>query len=77
MKLKASALALSAAVVVLAGCAQNRVSEEELRCAGGAVSGAAVGGFLGNLFGQGTGNRVMTAAGAIAGGAAGASVACE
>lgn len=42
-----------------------------LNRAGGALSGAVVGGLLGNQFGDGTGNDVMTAIGVIGGAAAG------
>ena len=39
--------------------------------AGGAFSGAVVGGLIGNQFGQGSGNTVMTSIGALGGAAAG------
>jgi len=77
MKSSARILALSTTLVVLAGCAGTQVTDDDLRCAGGTASGAAVGGFIGNLFGEGKGNTAMTALGAIAGGAAGANAACN
>jgi outer membrane lipoprotein SlyB len=42
-----------------------------LNRAGGAFSGAVVGGLIGNQFGEGSGNDVMTAIGVIGGAAAG------
>ncbi|MCR9149132.1 MAG: hypothetical protein NXH83_03090 [Rhodobacteraceae bacterium] len=77
MKSTVRIFALCAPLVILAGCAGTRVSDDDLRCAGGTASGAAVGGFIGNLFGEGKGNTAMTALGAIAGGAAGANAACN
>lgn len=43
--------------------------------AGGALSGAVVGGLLGNQFGDGRGNEVMTILGALGGAAAGEALA--
>ncbi len=77
MKIRRAVLVLSVPLLVLGGCASRGTSDEELACAGGAVSGAAVGGLVGNQFGEGRGNTVMTAVGALAGGAIGANAACQ
>ena len=69
-------LALLAGVSTSACAPTASEQRDQLRCAGGVVTGAAVGGFLGNQFGSGSGNKIMTTGGAVAGGAAGASAAC-
>lgn len=76
MRNRVTAIALSIPLLAVSACAPSSNADQDLACAGGVFSGAAVGGFVGNQFGQGTGRNVMTAAGAIAGGAAGASAAC-
>ncbi|MCV2869718.1 glycine zipper 2TM domain-containing protein [Defluviimonas sp. WL0002] len=66
-----------AAAFALQGCATQQASEAELRCAGGTLTGAAVGGFIGNQFGSGTGTTITTLAGAGVGATAGANAACN
>ncbi len=65
-----NALILVALGLAAAGCA-NPQTNKELRCAGGVLGGAAVGGILGNQVGGGTGKQVATAVGAGAGAAVG------
>ena len=65
-----------AAVIALAACAQGTVGRHELSCAGGTFSGAVLGGFVGDRFGKGRGNAILTALGAGGGGALGAGAAC-
>lgn len=60
-----SALAL---VLALAGCQTDNWGQKQ---AVGTVSGAALGGLLGNQFGGGTGKTIATAAGVLLGGWAG------
>ena len=45
-------------------------TQHEVACVGGTLTGAAIGGAIGNRFGGGNGNTIMTAAGAFTGGAA-------
>ncbi|MCV2863637.1 glycine zipper 2TM domain-containing protein [Albidovulum sediminicola] len=67
---------LLAAVLALGGCATQQPSNADLRCAGGTVAGAAVGGVVGNQIGSGTGNTIATMVGAGAGAVVGANAAC-
>lgn len=64
-------------LVSLGGCAnQTTQQRHEVGCLAGTVTGAVVGGLAGSLFGGGTGNLIMTAAGASAGTYAGNRLAC-
>ena len=63
-------LALAAAARPRAALS-NPQTNQELKCAGGVLGGAAVGGLLGNQIGGGTGKQVATAVGAGAGAAVG------
>ena len=65
--LKASFLSLCLAAT--AACTSNPQVQHEVACVGGTLAGAALGGAIGNRFGGGTGQTIMTAAGAFAGGA--------
>ena len=65
-----SLLALGA--LALAGCIADERSQHEVACVGGTFTGAVLGGAIGNRFGGGSGQAVLTAAGAMAGGAAAA-----
>jgi len=72
-----------AATVVLAfacalsGCSNNSgPTDHEMACAGGTFTGAVLGGFVGNQFGKGKGNKVLTGAGVATGAALGARAAC-
>ena len=62
---------LAFAALVGAGCSSNPQTNKELKCAGGVLGGAAIGGILGNQIGGGTGKQVATAVGAGAGAAVG------
>ncbi len=63
-------LALGVALAT-AGCSSNPQTNKELKCAGGVVGGAALGGLIGNQIGGGSGKQLATAAGAGLGAAAG------
>lgn len=54
-----------------AGCTNDPKTNKELKCAGGVLGGAAVGGLIGNQIGGGSGKQLATAAGAGLGAAAG------
>ena len=64
-------LMIAALALAVAGCTQNPQTNRELKCAGGVLGGAAVGGLLGNQIGGGSGKQLATAAGAGVGAAAG------
>jgi uncharacterized protein YcfJ len=69
---------LALATVAIAGCTSNPQTNEEIKCAGGVLGGAAIGGLIGNQIGGGTGKDLATAAGAGLGAAAGTqSAACQ
>lgn len=67
---KAFVLATLVAIAA-AGCTSNPHTNKELKCAGGVLGGAALGGLVGNQFGSGKGKSAMTAVGAGAGAAVG------
>jgi len=54
-------------VVTLGACTQ--ADQHEVACIGGTLTGAAIGGAIGNRFGGGRGQSIMTGAGAFAGAA--------
>ena len=58
-------------MLALAGCS-NPADQREVACLGGTLAGAVVGGAIGNQFGGGRGNAILTGAGALGGGAAAA-----
>lgn len=66
---------MTAAVFVAMGlvqaCATSPQQEQQIGCAGAAITGALVGGAIGNQFGGGSGQDILTAGGAVAGGLAG------
>jgi len=71
-------LLIAAFALAMAGCTQNPQTNRELKCAGGVLGGAAVGGLLGNQIGGGSGKQLATAAGAGLGAAAGTQIdACQ
>ena len=70
MKKAVVLLALGVALAT-AGCTSNPQTNRELKCAGGVVGGAALGGLIGNQIGGGSGKQLATAAGAGLGAAAG------
>ncbi|MGI9368202.1 MAG: glycine zipper 2TM domain-containing protein [Ruegeria sp.] len=50
--------------------------QHEIACLSGTLGGALIGGVIGNQFGGGSGQDILTAAGAVAGGASGQRYAC-
>ncbi|MEO9575040.1 MAG: hypothetical protein ABJ263_17295 [Tateyamaria sp.] len=52
-------------VITLGACAP--ASQHEVACVGGTFTGAVIGGAIGNRFGGGSGNSIMTGAGAFTG----------
>lgn len=66
-----SLLMIAAVALAVAGCTQNPQTNRELKCAGGVLGGAAVGGILGNQIGGGSGKQIATAVGAGTGAAIG------
>ena len=70
-------LLIAGVFLALGGCAnQTTQQRHEAGCLAGTVTGAIVGGLAGSLLGGGTGNLIMTAAGASAGTYAGNRLAC-
>ena len=59
------------AALAAAGCTSNPQTNQQLKCAGGVLGGAAIGGILGNQVGGGSGKQIATAVGAGAGAAVG------
>ncbi len=53
----------------MAACSPSTPAQHEVACVGGTLAGAALGGAIGNRFGGGRGQTLMTAAGVFAGGA--------
>ena len=80
MKRSSTIVAIAALALVQACTAQTQEEQDvinrQVACAGGTVMGALIGGAVGNQFGGGTGNDLLTAGGAAAGAVAGGSVAC-
>ena len=76
MKRKMMALGMVAAVGLLAACQPTTQSQVQANCAVSTVGGAALGGVLGNQFGNGSGRDVATVGGAIAGGLIGSNAGC-
>ena len=52
-------------VLGLAAC--TAADEHEAACVGGTLAGAAIGGAIGNQFGGGSGQAILTGVGAFAG----------
>lgn len=59
------------AMGLLQGCETTPEQQKRAGCVGAAVTGAVVGGAIGNQFGGGSGKDILTAGGAVAGGMAG------
>lgn len=56
---------------LLQACAQQSPEQQrQVECVGATAAGAVVGAAIGNQFGSGSGKDIMTAGGAVAGGAA-------
>ena len=64
-------ITLLTAASVLAGCATTPQQQREVGCVGAGVTGALLGAAVGNEFGGGSGQDILTAGGAVAGGLAG------
>lgn len=60
--------AMLGSLVVLSACSTGSVTQRDVECAGATVVGAVVGGALGNQLGGGSGQDILTAGGAVAGG---------
>ncbi|MGR3634335.1 MAG: glycine zipper 2TM domain-containing protein [Shimia sp.] len=56
--------ALMATLVIVPAC----TSQRDVECGGAALTGAVVGGLIGNQIGGGSGKDILTASGAAAGG---------
>lgn len=74
--------AACAGTLVLQACApaatpeQQAQRQHEIACLSGSIGGALVGGAIGNQFGSGSGQDILTAGGAAAGAVAGNRYAC-
>nr|WP_321249800.1 glycine zipper 2TM domain-containing protein [uncultured Ruegeria sp.] len=55
---------------------QQAARQHEIACLSGTLGGALIGGAIGNQFGGGSGQTILTAAGAAAGGVSGQRYAC-
>ncbi len=64
-------LAVFASMGLLQACATTPEQQRQVGCIGATVTGAALGGALGNQLGGGSGKDILTAGGAVAGGIAG------
>lgn len=62
--------------IALAACNPTPQQQHAMQCAGGTATGALVGAAAGNVFGGGTGNQIMTAAGGAAGATLASNAAC-
>jgi uncharacterized protein YcfJ len=69
---KTGIIAAVAALGLLQACTTNSPEQQrQVGCAGATVTGALVGGALGNQLGGGSGKDILTAGGAAAGAIAG------
>lgn len=68
---KRSILAAFATMGLLQACATTPAQQQQVGCVGATVTGAVIGGALGNQLGGGSGKDILTAGGAVAGGIAG------
>ena len=67
---KRSILAVFATIGLVQACTTTPEQQRQVGCAGAAVTGALIGGAVGNQFGGGSGKDILTAGGAVAGGLA-------
>ena len=67
---KRSILAVFASMGLLQACATTPEQQQQVGCAGATVTGALIGGAVGNQLGGGSGKDILTAGGAVAGGLA-------
>lgn len=63
-------LAMLFGALLVAGCATTPEQQKQVGCVGAGTAGALAGAAIGNQFGGGTGNDILTAGGAVAGGLA-------
>ena len=66
-----SIFGMLASLSFLQACATTPLQQSQVGCVGAAVTGALLGGALGNQLGGGSGKDILTAGGAVAGGMAG------
>lgn len=62
------AFSIIAATGALSGCSTTPEAQHEMACVGGTLGGMVLGGAIGNRFGGGSGQAILTGAGAYAGG---------
>ncbi|MDW3222255.1 MAG: hypothetical protein R8G34_05105 [Paracoccaceae bacterium] len=67
---KTGIIAVLAAMGLLQACATSPEQQRQVGCVGAGVAGALAGAALGNQLGGGSGNDILTAGGAVAGGVA-------
>jgi uncharacterized protein YcfJ len=65
---KTGIIAVFAAAAVLQGCANTPEQQRQVGCVGAGVAGALLGAAVGSQLGGGTGQDILTAGGAVAGG---------
>lgn len=64
-------IAVFASMGLLQACATSPQQQRQAGCIGATITGAALGGVIGNQLGGGSGKQILTAGGAAAGGIAG------
>ncbi|WP_187428643.1 hypothetical protein ROLI_012610 [Roseobacter fucihabitans] len=67
---KIGIIAVLATMGLLQACATSPQQQRQVGCVGAGVAGALAGAALGNQLGGGSGNDILTAGGAVAGGVA-------
>ncbi|MFK7879194.1 hypothetical protein [Roseobacter sp.] len=67
---KSGIIVTLAAMGLLQACATSPDQQKQVGCVGAGVAGALAGAAIGNQLGGGSGNDILTAGGAVAGGVA-------
>lgn len=67
---KTGIIAVFATMGLLQACATSPEQQRQVGCVGAGVAGALAGAAVGNQLGGGSGNDILTAGGAVAGGVA-------
>lgn len=67
---KTGILVIFAAMGLLQACATTPGQQKQVGCIGAGVAGGLAGAAIGNQLGGGSGNDILTAGGAVAGGVA-------
>lgn len=67
---KTGIIAVLATMGLLQACATSPEQQRQVGCVGAGVAGALAGAAVGNQLGGGSGNDILTAGGAVAGGVA-------